>query len=89
LGEFHLAIDFQGRNYEIEGKGGSRLAGALYRGSGNAASTGTLTKAGPQPSSFTVSYKGGGKEQRRMSRRRSRQPVTIVPRKKPSRNACR
>jgi len=88
LGEFHLAIALQGLNYEIEGKGRfSLLAGALYRGSGNAASTGTLTKAGPRPSSFTVSYKGGGKKgQRRMSFADGAvNKVSIIPKKKPSR----
>jgi len=88
LGEFHLAIALEGLNYEIKGKGRfSLLAGALYRGAGNAASTGTLTKAGPQPSSFTVSYKGGGKkERRRMSFADGAvSQVSIIPRKKPSR----
>jgi hypothetical protein len=46
----------------------SLLAGTLFRGAGNAESSGTLTKVGPQPSTFAVRFEGGGKkEQRRMS----------------------
>ena len=88
LGEFHLAIALQGLNYEIEGKGRfSLLAGTLFRGAGNAESTGTLTKAGPQPSTFNLRFEGGGKkEQRRMSFADGAvSQVSIIPRKKPSR----
>ena len=88
LGEFHLAIALQGHSYEIEGDGRfSLLAGALFRGGGNAESSGTLTKAGPQPSTFAVRFEGGGKkEQRRMSFADGAvDEVSIVPQKKQSR----
>lgn len=88
LGEFHLAIAFQGLNYEIEGDGQfSLLAGMLYRGAGMAASAGKLTKAGPQPSSFNLSFEGGGKrEQRRLSFAGGAVgQISIIPRKKQGR----
>lgn len=68
LGEFHLSAKFNGSEYELRAKGRfSLLAGIIYRASGVTRSTGKLTKAGPEPSSFRVSYQGGGKrEQRRI-----------------------
>jgi hypothetical protein len=88
LGEFHLAIALQGRNYEIEGNGRfSLLAGTLFRGGGNAESSGTLTKAGPQPSTFAVRFEGGGKkERRRMSFADGDvDKISIIPQKKQGR----
>ena len=88
LGEFHLTVTFQGIAYEIEGNGRfSLLAGALYRGEGVATSAGKLTKAGPEPATFTLSYKGGGKKERRRMEFADGavSQVSVVPRKKESR----
>ena len=85
LGEFRLTATFQGSNYKMQGKGRfSILGGLLYRGSGTTKSTGKLTKAGPEPSMFKVSYRGGGKrQQRRMSFADGAvSQVSITPRKK-------
>jgi hypothetical protein len=69
LGEFHLSVSFQGPTYEMHAEGRfSLLLGWVYSATGTTTSTGSLTRAGPEPSTFTVSYEGGDKkEQRRMS----------------------
>jgi uncharacterized protein DUF3108 len=69
LGEFHLTASFKESAYEMQAKGRfSLLSGVLYNGSGTTTSTGRLTKAGPEPSRFTLNYKGGSKrDQRRIS----------------------
>jgi hypothetical protein len=88
LGEFRLTATFQGPTYEMQGNGRfSLLAGRLYSGTGITTSTGKLTKAGPEPSSFSLSYKGGGKkDQRRMSFADGGvSQFSITPRKKQSR----
>jgi hypothetical protein len=68
LGKFHVTASINGSAYEIKGKGRfSLLAGLLYRASGTTTSVGKLTKMGPEPTQFTVSYKGGDKKEvRRM-----------------------
>ena len=69
LGEFHLSAKFKGSTYEMQGEGRfSLLVGGLYSAAGTTTSTGRLTKMGPESSTFTLSYEGGGKkEARRMS----------------------
>jgi hypothetical protein len=69
LGEFRLNAKFKGSSYEMQGDGKfSLFLGRVYKSSGTATSTGTLTKAGPESSSFTVSFEGGdNKEKRRLS----------------------
>lgn len=69
LGEFRLSAKLNGPNYDMEADGRfSLLLGALYRATGTTTSTGRLTKMGPDSSTFTLSYEGGGKkEARRMS----------------------
>ena len=69
LGEFHLNVIFQGPTYEMHAEGRfSLLLGWVYSATGTTTSTGSLTREGPEPSTFTVSYEGGGKkEQRRVS----------------------
>jgi hypothetical protein len=65
----------------------SLLVGGLYSASGTTTSTGKLTKAGPESSSFTLSYEGGGKkERRRMSFAGGRVgKISIIPPKKQGR----
>jgi len=88
LGEFGLTATFQGTSYELQAKGRfSLLRGRLYSGAGTTKSAGKLREAGPEPSAFSVSYKGGGKkEQRHISFAHGDvSQVSITPRKKPSR----
>jgi Protein of unknown function (DUF3108) len=90
LGDFRLNAAFQGSNFTMQATGRfSLLAGILYRASGTTASTGTMTKAGPIPSSFTLSYNGGGKKEKRLMSFADGgvRDVTITPAKKPSRKA--
>lgn len=88
LGEFRLSASFQGSTYEMQAKGRfSILTGWFYSATGTTTSTGHLTKAGPESSTFTVSYEGGGKkERRRMSFADGAvSQVSISPQKKQSR----
>jgi hypothetical protein len=85
LGDFSLVASLDGATYEVEAKGRfSLLAGMLYRASGRTASKGTLSKEGPQPAKFTVSFDNGEKKERRELRFSGGavQEVSIVPRKK-------
>lgn len=69
LGEFTLDATVKGAAYEIEAKGDfSVLAGLVYRASGKTTSTGKLTNNGPRPSRFTLTYKGGDKQETRLMR---------------------
>lgn len=69
LGEFHLDARFQGSSYRMQGEGSfSLFIGSLYRSGGTATSAGKFRKIGLEPSSFTLSFEGGGKkETRRLS----------------------
>jgi hypothetical protein len=69
LGEFRLNARFQGSSYQMEGEGRfSLFVGRVYRSGGTATSAGRFRKAGLEPSSFTLSFEGGGKrEMRRLS----------------------
>jgi Protein of unknown function (DUF3108) len=62
----------------------SLLAGLLYKASGTTTSTGKMTKMGPEPSRFTVSFKGGDKKEVRRLRFADGavSKVSITPRKK-------
>jgi hypothetical protein len=87
LGEFNLTAAFSGSAYELRAKGKfSLLAGMIYRASGSTKSTGELTKAGPKPSKFVVSYRGGKKKEQREMRFADGavSEVSITPRKKPN-----
>jgi hypothetical protein len=66
LGEFRLSEKFKGSTYDMQADGRfSLLLGGLYRATGTTASTGKLTKVGPESSTFTLSYEGGGKKEAR------------------------
>jgi Protein of unknown function (DUF3108) len=69
LGEFRLNARFQGSSYQIQGEGSfSLFIGSLFRSGGTTTSAGKFRKVGLEPSSFTVSFEGGGKkETRRLS----------------------
>ena len=67
LGKFNLTATFKDSAYEMEAKGRfSLLAGLLYRASGTTTSAGKMTGAGPEPSSYTLRYKGGDKKETRL-----------------------
>jgi hypothetical protein len=87
LGDFHLTADFDGPQYKLRARARfALLAGLLYRGGGTTRSAGTLTADGPEPSIFEVSYKGGGKKERRritFSDGSVRQ-ISILPNKRPN-----
>jgi hypothetical protein len=88
LGEIHLSAKLNGGSYEMEGEGRfSLLVGGLYRGSGTTASTGRLTKGGPESSTFALSFEGGGnKEARRLSFANGAvRKVSIIPPKRQGR----
>ena len=66
LGEFRLSAKFKGSTYDMQADGRfSLLVGGLYRATGTTTSTGKLTKVGPESSTFTLSYEGGGKKEAR------------------------
>jgi Protein of unknown function (DUF3108) len=69
LGDFHLTGKLKGPDYELQAQGRfSFISGMIYQASGKTKSAGKLSKLGAEPSSFTVTYKGGKKkEQRRIS----------------------
>ncbi|MEZ5826904.1 MAG: DUF3108 domain-containing protein [Hyphomicrobiales bacterium] len=69
FGDFSLTANFDGPRYDMVAKGEFEiLAGLLFRGDGTTRSAGTLTDAGPKPSMFEVSYKGGDKKEKRQMR---------------------
>ena len=85
LGDFHLTAKLKGPAYELMAQGRfSLISGMIYRASGRTTSTGKLSKAGVEPSRFTVTYKGGKKkEERRISFVNGAvDQVSIVPPKK-------
>jgi len=84
LGEFQLNAAFKGSAYEMKAKGDfSVLAGLVYRASGTTTSSGKLTRFGPEPSRFTLHYKGGDKKETRLMRFTGGTiKVSITPRKK-------
>jgi hypothetical protein len=62
LGQARFRARFQASTYQLQGKGRfSLLAGQLYSGAGTTTSNGKLAKTEPEPSFFTLSYEGGGK----------------------------
>jgi Protein of unknown function (DUF3108) len=64
LGEFQVTATFAGSAYEMAAQGEfSLLAGLLYKGGGKTTSSGTLTKARPQPARYSLSYKDNKKRQ--------------------------
>lgn len=93
LGDFNLVASLNASAYEVEAKGSfSLLAGMLYRASGRTTSKGKLSKSGPQPAKFTVSFDNGDKKERRemrfsdgavhevsISPRKNRRPGRYVP----------
>jgi hypothetical protein len=85
LGELHLTASFNGSAYEMQAKGRfSLITGMFYRVSGKTMSKGELSKAGPRPTRFTVSFESGSKKERReMSFANGAvSDISIVPRKK-------
>ena len=66
LGEFRLNAEFKGSAYKMKAQGDfSVLAGLVYRASGTTTSTGKMTRLGPEPSRYTLTYKGGDKKETR------------------------
>ena len=69
LGQFRLSASFQGPLYEVHAEGRfALLNGWFYSAAGTTTSTGRLTEAGPEPSTFSVSYEGGKKKEQRRVR---------------------
>ncbi len=66
LGEFRLNAEFKGSAYEMKAQGEfSVLAGLVYRATGTTTSTGKMTRLGPEPSRYTLTFKGGDKKETR------------------------
>ena len=62
FGDVRLVITVRGSRYKMKGNGRfSVMGGLIYEWRGNTASTGELTKSGPEPSLYTLSYSGGDK----------------------------
>jgi len=87
FGEFHLTAVIRGSRYHLQAKAEfSILRGLVYRGGGQTRSAGKLTKTGPEPLIFEVSYAGGDKkEKRRMAFSNGAvSQYSIVPAKRPN-----
>jgi hypothetical protein len=87
LGDFQLTAKLNGPTYELQAQGRfSFITGMIYQASGRTTSRGKLSKAGVEPSRFTVNYKGGRKkEERRLSFVEGAvDQVSILPRKNPN-----
>lgn len=87
LGSYKLTTTFSGDDYELRGEGRfSILEGLVYKWTGSAASRGKVTGAGPSPSMYAMSFKGGDKAgQLRMTfSGGSVADVAMVPRKRPN-----
>ena len=70
LGNFRLTAVFHGDGYEMRGEGRfTILQGLIYEWRGVTASSGRVTRAGPEPAMYALSYSDGGKktEQLRMT----------------------
>jgi hypothetical protein len=70
LGNFRLTAIFHGDGYEMRGEGRfTILQGLIYEWRGVTASSGRVTRAGPEPAMYALSYSDGGKktEQLRMT----------------------
>ena len=62
FGDVRLVITVRDSDYQMKGDGRfSVLGGLIYEGSGGTTSAGKLSKSGPQPSLYTLSYSGGDK----------------------------
>lgn len=62
FGDIRLDITVRSSDYEMKGDGQSSvLGGLIYEWSGGTTSAGKLSKSGPQPSLYTLSYSGGDK----------------------------
>src|SRR3984893_15077258 len=62
FGDVRLVITVRNSDYQMKGDGRfSVLGGLIYEGSGGTTSAGKLSKSGPQPSLYTLSYSGGDK----------------------------
>jgi len=87
LGDFRLTANFDGPQYTIQANAKFEiLKGLLFRGGGTTRSAGVLTDAGPKPSVFEVSYKGGDKKEQRFMRFADGavSEFSIVPAKRPN-----
>ena len=62
FGDIRVDITVRSSDYEMKGDGkSSGLGGLIYQWSGGTTSAGKLSKSGPQPSLYTLSYSGGNK----------------------------
>jgi hypothetical protein len=62
FGDVRLVIAVRDFDYQMKGDGQfSVLGGLLYKWNGGTTSAGKLSKSGPQPSLYTLSYSGGDK----------------------------
>jgi hypothetical protein len=62
FGDVRLVITLRNSDYQMNGDGQfSVLGGLLYEWSGGTTSAGKLSKSGPEPSLYTLSYSGGDK----------------------------
>lgn len=61
LGNFRLTTDFRGNAYEMRGEGRfTILEGLIYEWHGTTAGSGRVTRAGPEPAMYALSYTNGG-----------------------------
>jgi len=61
LGTFHFTTILSGSDYRVQGAGRfSILGGLLYDLQTTTASSGKITSTGPEPTSYALSYAGGG-----------------------------
>ena len=87
LGNFRLTANFRGSNYEMRGEAHfSILDGLIYEWQGTTLSKGKVTRSGPKPAMYALSYRGGKKvEQLRMTFGDGAvTKVRIVPKRRPS-----
>ena len=69
LGNFRLTANFRGSNYEMRGEARfSILDGLIYEWQGTTLSRGKVTRSGPKPAMYALSYRGGKKVEQLLER---------------------
>ena len=88
LGDFRLTTTFRGDDYEMRGEGRfSILEGLIYEWRGVTASSGRVTRTGPEPDMYAFNYSDSGKQSERLRMTFNGRAVTgvsIIPRKRPA-----
>jgi hypothetical protein len=87
LGDFRLTTTFRGDDYQMRGEGRfSILEGLIYEWRGVTASSGRVTRTGPEPDMYAFNYSDSGKQFERLRMTfdgRAVTGVSIIPRKRP------